>query len=120
VIFSVLYLGVRCLLGCLMVLTRRQASKDSELLVLRHENAVLRRQISRVRYQPGEPAVARGTVPADPTTPMGRGVRRDPGDAARLAPAAGHPQMGLHQPTASRATVHSSRDQEARDPHRDG
>jgi len=46
VIFSVLYLAVRCLLGCLMVLTRRQASKDSELLVLRHENAVLRRQIS--------------------------------------------------------------------------
>jgi hypothetical protein len=54
VIFSVLYLAVRCLLGCLMVLTRRQASKDSELLVLRHENAVLRRQISRVRYQPGD------------------------------------------------------------------
>ena len=42
------------MLGCLMVLTRRQASKDSELLVLRHENAVLRRQISRVRYQPGD------------------------------------------------------------------
>jgi hypothetical protein len=41
VIFSVLYLAVRCLLGCLMVLTRRQASKDSELLVLLHENAVL-------------------------------------------------------------------------------
>ena len=51
-IISVVYLLVRCLLGCLMVLTRRQVSKDAELLVLRHENAVLRRQIGRVRYQP--------------------------------------------------------------------
>jgi putative transposase len=51
VIFSVLYLLARCLLGCLMVLARREVSKDAELLVLRHENTVLRRQISRVSYQ---------------------------------------------------------------------
>jgi putative transposase len=54
VIFSVDYQLVRCLLGCVMVLARREVSKDAELLVLRHENAVLRRQISRVRYQPGD------------------------------------------------------------------
>jgi hypothetical protein len=53
VIFSVVYLVVRCLLGCLMVLARREVSKDAELLVLRHENAV-RRQIGRVRYQLGD------------------------------------------------------------------
>jgi putative transposase len=52
--FSVVYLLVRRLLGCLMVLARGEASKDAELLVLRHENAVLRRQISRIRYQPGD------------------------------------------------------------------
>jgi putative transposase len=54
VIFSVFYLVVRCLLGSLMVLARQDASKDAELLVLRHQNAVLRRQISRVRYQPAD------------------------------------------------------------------
>ena len=53
-IFSIGYLLVRCLLGCLMVLARREVSKDAELLVLRHENAVLRRQIGRVRYQPAD------------------------------------------------------------------
>jgi hypothetical protein len=54
VISSGVYLLVRCLLGCLMVLARREVSKDAELLVLRHENAVLRRQVGRVRYQPGD------------------------------------------------------------------
>ena len=48
------YQLVRCLFGCVMVLARRVVSKDAELLVLRHENAVLRRQISRVRYQPAD------------------------------------------------------------------
>jgi len=54
VIISVGYLLARRLLGCLMVLARREVSKDAELLVLQHENAVLRRQISRVRYQPAD------------------------------------------------------------------
>ena len=53
-IFSAVYLLVRCLLGCLMVLARHEVSKDAELLVLRHENALLRRQVSRVHYQPGD------------------------------------------------------------------
>jgi hypothetical protein len=54
VIISVVYLLVRCLLGCLTVPIRRRMSKDAELLVLRHENAVLRRQIGRVRYKPAD------------------------------------------------------------------
>ena len=53
-VFSVAYLLARCLLGCFMVRARREVSKDTELLVLRHEKAVLRRQIGRVRHQPGD------------------------------------------------------------------
>src|SRR5690242_18864953 len=37
-----------------MVLARREASKDAGLLVLRHENAVLRRRAGRIRYQPAD------------------------------------------------------------------
>ncbi len=39
------YRLVRCLLGLLAVLARSDLSKDAELLVLRHENQVLRRQL---------------------------------------------------------------------------
>jgi putative transposase len=43
-----------CLLGCLAVLARRRASKDAELLALRHENAVVRRQIGRSATSRGD------------------------------------------------------------------
>jgi putative transposase len=74
VIFSVGHLLARCLLGCLM-LARREASKDAELLVLRHE----RERGAAPPDQPGplpasRPAVARSTVPADPAAPVGREV----------------------------------------------
>src|SRR2546421_5058559 len=53
-LLSILYRLVRCLVGLIIVLARRDLSKDAELLVLRHENAVLRRQIARVRYTPAD------------------------------------------------------------------
>jgi transposase len=53
-LLSILYRLLRCLLGLTAVLVRRDLSKDAELLVLRHENAVLRRQIPRVRYTPDD------------------------------------------------------------------
>ena len=83
-----------------MVLARREVSKDAELLVLRHENAVLRRQIGRVRYQPGDRlwlAALSRLIP-----------RRQWGEVFAVTPAtllAWHRRlvarkMGLHQPTA--------------------
>src|SRR3954464_6034436 len=51
---STLYQLVRCLLGLIAVVVRRDVSKNAELLALRHQNAVLHRQISRVRYTPAD------------------------------------------------------------------
>jgi len=101
-VFSVVCLLACRLLGCMMVLARREACKDAELLVLRHENAVLRRQTGRVRYQPADQLWLAALARLIPRPPVGQGVRGDPGNAAGLAPAAGHPQMGLHEPAAAR------------------
>ena len=90
-ILSVVYLVVRCLLGCQMVLARRAASKDAELLVLRHENAILRRQISRVRYQPADRLWLAALSRLIPRRRAGEVFDGHPGDAARLAPAPGQP-----------------------------
>jgi hypothetical protein len=55
-LLSILYRFVCCLLSLTTVLMRRDLSKDVELLVLRHENTVLRRQVTRVRYTPADRA----------------------------------------------------------------
>ena len=51
---SILYRVLRCLVGLITVLARRDLRKDAELLVLRHENTVLRRQLPHVRYTPAD------------------------------------------------------------------
>src|ERR1700731_1356671 len=72
-VFSLAYRLVRWLIGLVIVLTRGDLSKEVELLVLRHENAVLRRQLPRPRYQPA----ARIWFAA--LSRSGHGVRRSDG-----------------------------------------
>jgi len=50
-LLSLVYRLLRCLVGLLAVLVRSDLSQDAELLVLRHENQVPRRQLSdRLRW----------------------------------------------------------------------
>ncbi|MEY9965598.1 hypothetical protein ABIA33_003644 [Streptacidiphilus sp. MAP12-16] len=53
-ILSPVYAVSRRLLSLPALFLRRSVSKEAELLVLRHENAVLRRQLPRVRYEPAD------------------------------------------------------------------
>ena len=101
------------------MLTRHEASKDAELLLVRHENAVLRRQVGRVRYEPGDRlwlAALSRLVP-----------RRRWGEVFAVTPAtllAWHRRLAARKwdytsHRASRTAVYGSRDPQARDPHRD-
>ena len=52
VLLIIVYLLVRRVLGLAVLVFRKDLAKDAELLVLRHENAVLRRNAGRIRYEP--------------------------------------------------------------------
>ncbi|HEV7935582.1 MAG TPA: integrase core domain-containing protein [Actinomadura sp.] len=54
VLLTLVYMITRFVLAVVTMLVRREVSKDVELLDLRHENAVLRRQVKRVRYEPAD------------------------------------------------------------------
>jgi len=120
VIFSIVYFLVRCLLGCMMVMARREASNDAELLVLRHENAVLRRQIGRVRYQPGDRLWLAALSRLIPRHRWGEAFAVTPATLLAWYRRLVARKMGLHQQAASRTAIHGSRDPQARGPHRRG
>jgi putative transposase len=54
VLLTIVYLPVRRVLGLFVLAFRKGLAKDAELLVLRHENGVLRRHTGRVRYEPAD------------------------------------------------------------------
>ena len=55
-LLKIIYLLMRWLFGLTVLVFRGDHEKNAELLVLRHENAVLRRHAGRVRYEPADRA----------------------------------------------------------------
>jgi hypothetical protein len=106
VLLSLVYRLVRCLFGLLRVLVRSDVSKDVELLVLRHENQMLRRHLSgRLRWDQADRFWL---------TALSRlvGRRLWPEISRSLLPrfCAGtvtlFPLVGLHRPAPARAPIH--------------
>ena len=56
VLLKIVYVLTCRILGLVVVLFRGDRAIATEALVLRHENAVLRRQAGRVRYEPADRA----------------------------------------------------------------
>jgi putative transposase len=56
VLLKIMYLLTCRVLSLAVLVFRGDLAKDAELLVLRHENAVLRRHAGRVRYEPADRA----------------------------------------------------------------
>jgi hypothetical protein len=55
-LLKIVHMLTRRVLGLAVLLCRGDRAKDAEVLVLRHQNAVLRRHAGRVRYEPADRA----------------------------------------------------------------
>ncbi|SRR5712691_8628384 len=103
-VFSFLYVAVRALLGVLVRSRRGLDVKDIELMVLRHELEVLRRQVGRPTFR----LVDRALLAAAACLPRSSraALLVTPPDAAALAPGAGAPEVASgKQPARPAAAV---------------
>jgi putative transposase len=57
VLSKLAYLTLCRFIQLLVLLARKEAAKDLEILVLRHQLTVLRRQVARPRFQPADRAL---------------------------------------------------------------
>ena len=83
--------------GWLVLLGRGQASKDAEIMVLRHEVMVLRRQVARPRPDWADRAILAALARRLPTGMRGSRLVT-PGTLLALAPPSRYRQVDLSEP----------------------
>src|SRR2546423_4747327 len=91
--------------GWLVLLGRSQASKDAEIMVLRHEVMMLQRQAAPARAGLGRPRGPGGTGPAAASR-AACSPTRHAGNPAGLAPPSPHPQMDLSRTARTASDQH--------------
>jgi hypothetical protein len=92
-----LYLIIIRVFGWLVLLGRGQASKDAEIMVLRHRVAVLRRQVTRPKPDWADRAILAALAPAA-SSRAAHPLARHAGHAAGLTPPADHTQVNVPEP----------------------
>jgi hypothetical protein len=70
-LLKIIYMLTCRVLGAAVLVFRGDRAKDAELLVLRHENAVLRRHVGRGAIRAGRPGVAGRAGTTAPPQPLG-------------------------------------------------
>jgi putative transposase len=101
VLLKIVYLLTCRVLGLAIMAFRGDRAKDAELLVLRHQNAVPRRHVGRVRYESGD-RVWLAALAAYTAQALGRSLPRDTSDAAGLALQTGRQQVRHEQAAQAR------------------
>jgi putative transposase len=93
VLLKIVYLLVRQLPGLGVLVFGKDVAKDAELLVLRHENAVLRRHAGRIQYGPADRIWFAALASLLPRRRWTEIFPCDARGAAGLAPQAGREQV---------------------------
>ena len=111
VIVSLMYQVARKLLAVPAVLLRRNAGKEAELPVLRHENAVLRRQLTApVRYSPADRLWLAALSSLIPRRRWAQVFPATPATLLGAAPPPDRAQVGLqHAPAQARPAADRQR-----------